>query len=101
MRFTSGIKLLAAAAFGAALVAPAAAQTIKIGFHAPLTGFAAADHPARAKVRDRNGYLHHVMVEPHEAASRMEEGDELLLVRREGQTFYGVALSERKLAPLN
>lgn len=65
------------------------------------TGYAAADHPARAKVRDRNGYLHHVMVEPHEAGSQMHEGDDVLLVRREGQTFFGVALSERKLAPLN
>jgi branched-chain amino acid transport system substrate-binding protein len=44
MRFVSGIKLLTAAALGAALVAPAAAQQpIKIGFHVPLTGFAAAD----------------------------------------------------------
>ncbi len=43
MRFTSGTRLLLAAALGAALAAPAAAQTIKIGFHVPLTGFAAAD----------------------------------------------------------
>ncbi len=63
------------------------------------TGHAAADHPARASVKDRHGHTHHVMVEPHEAGSRMEEGDELLLVRREGQVFYGVALSERKLSP--
>jgi branched-chain amino acid transport system substrate-binding protein len=32
-----------AAALAAALAAPAAAQNIRIGFHAPLTGFAAAD----------------------------------------------------------
>ncbi len=43
MRVITGIKLLIATALGAALVAPAAAQTIKIGFHAPLTGFAAGD----------------------------------------------------------
>jgi len=44
MRFISGIKLLIAAALGAVLVAPAAAQQpIKVGFHVPLTGFAAAD----------------------------------------------------------
>ena len=36
-------KLLTAAALAAALSAPAAAQNIRIGFHAPLTGFAAAD----------------------------------------------------------
>jgi len=36
-------KLLIAAALGAALALPAAAQNIKLGFHVPLTGFAAAD----------------------------------------------------------
>lgn len=64
------------------------------------TGHAAAGHPARAKVRDVHGHAHHVMVEPHEAGSIMHEGDEMLLVRREGQTFYGVPLAERKLAPI-
>jgi branched-chain amino acid transport system substrate-binding protein len=43
MRIKSGSRLLVAAALGAALVAPASAQTVKIGFEAPLTGFAAAD----------------------------------------------------------
>lgn len=43
MRIESGSRLLVAAALGVALVAPASAQTVKIGFHAPLTGFAAAD----------------------------------------------------------
>ena len=37
------VKLLTVAALAAALSAPAAAQNIRIGFHAPLTGFAAAD----------------------------------------------------------
>jgi len=41
MKFRSTLML--AAALGAALAAPAAAQTIRIGFHAPLTGFAASD----------------------------------------------------------
>lgn len=63
------------------------------------TGRAARGFPARAKVRDRHGHAHHVMVEPHEDASEMLEGDEVLLVRREGQTFYGTAVSERRLAP--
>lgn len=62
-------------------------------------GYAAAGHPARARVKDRFGHTHRVMVEPHEAGSRMEEGDEVLLVRREGGTFYAVALAERKLSP--
>ena len=65
-----------------------------------VTGRAAAGNPARARVHDHHGRPHYVMVEPHEAGSEMLEGDELLLVRRESETFYGVALQERRLAPL-
>ena len=65
-----------------------------------VTGRAAAGHPARAEVHDHHGQPHYVMVEPHEAGSEMLEGDELLLVRRESETFYGVALQERRLAPM-
>ena len=65
------------------------------------TGRAAKDSPARTRVYDRHGQAHYVMVEPHEDATEMLEGDEVLLVRREGQTFFGVPLSERKLAPLS
>jgi hypothetical protein len=65
-----------------------------------VTGRAAAGHAARARVQDHFGHAHYVMVEPHEAGSEMLEGDELLLVRRESETFYGVALQERRLAPL-
>jgi len=64
------------------------------------TGRAAAGHPARAQVHDHFGHAHNVMVEPHEAGSEMLEGDEVLLVRREDQTFYCVALQERRLSPL-
>ncbi|KRA84580.1 OB-fold-containig protein [Altererythrobacter sp. Root672] len=65
-----------------------------------VTGRASAGNPARARVADRFGRPHHVMVEPHEAGSEMLEGDELLLVRRENETFYGVALQERRLSPV-
>ena len=65
------------------------------------TGKAARSSPARAKVRDRFGQAHHVMVEPHEDASVIPAGDKVLLVRREGQTFFGVPLAERKLAPMS
>ena len=65
-----------------------------------LIGRAAAGHPARARVHDHFGHMHHVMVEPHEAGSEMLEGDEVLLVRRENETFYGVALQERRLSSL-
>jgi len=65
------------------------------------TGHARRGFPARAKVRDRHGQTHHVMVEPHEAGSEFHEGDEVLLVRREGQTFFSVPLAERRLAPID
>lgn len=64
-----------------------------------VTGRAAAGNPARAEVRDRHGHPHYVMVEPHEAGSQMLEGDEVLLVRREDEAFFGVPLQERRLAP--
>ena len=72
-----------------------------VGRRAVITiGRAAAGNPARARVLDRHGMAHHVMVEPHEQGSEMLEGDEMLLVRREGETFFGVALAERKLGPI-
>lgn len=64
------------------------------------TGRASAGNAARARVLDRHGLAHHVMVEPHEQGSEMLEGDEALLVRREGEIFFGVALAERRLGPI-
>jgi hypothetical protein len=45
---------------------------------------------ARAKVIDGHGQAHYVMVEPHDTATELRTGDTVLLVRREGQTFFGV-----------
>ncbi|HEY6964037.1 MAG TPA: OB-fold-containig protein [Erythrobacter sp.] len=53
-------------------------------------GTARAGSPARAKVIDIHGQAHFVMVEPHDAARELNAGDTVLLVRREGPTFYGV-----------
>jgi hypothetical protein len=53
-------------------------------------GTARAGSPARAKVIDRHGQAHFVMVEPHDAATQFTAGDTVLLLRREGQTFYGI-----------
>lgn len=52
-------------------------------------GTARAGSPARAKVIDVHGQAHFVMVEPHDAATELRTGDTVLLVRREGETFYG------------
>ncbi|MDP4605639.1 MAG: YqiJ family protein [Erythrobacter sp.] len=53
-------------------------------------GTARAGSPARAKVIDRHGQAHFVMVEPHDSDRELNAGDTVLLVRREGQTFFGV-----------
>jgi hypothetical protein len=53
-------------------------------------GTARAGSPARAKVIDRHGQAHHVMVEPHDASSELQAGDTVLLVRREGETFFAI-----------
>jgi hypothetical protein len=53
-------------------------------------GTARAGSPARAKVIDRHGQAHFVMVEPHDQTLAFNAGDTVLLVRREGETFYGV-----------
>lgn len=53
-------------------------------------GTARTGSPARAKVIDGHGQAHFVMVEPHDPTIELNAGDTVLLVRREGQTFYGV-----------
>lgn len=53
-------------------------------------GTARAGSPARAKVVDVHGQAHFVMVEPHDQTQEFNEGETVLLVRREGQTFFGV-----------
>ena len=53
-------------------------------------GTARAGSPARARVIDRHGQAHNVMVEPHDAATQLNAGDTVLLVRREGETFYAI-----------
>ena len=64
-----------------------------------VTGRAAAGCAARAKVIDHHGHPHHVMVEPHDAEAAFQEGEDILLVRREGEAFYAVGVEERRLAP--
>lgn len=71
-----------------------------VGRRATITdGIARQGFPARARVRDMHGQTHYVMVEPHETASEIHAGDEVLLVRRDNNTFFGTALAERRLSP--
>ena len=63
------------------------------------TGTARAGYAARAQVKDHFGQVHNVMVEPHDHTAELREGDEILLVRREGETFFAVEVQDRRLAP--
>lgn len=54
------------------------------------TGQARRGYPARAIVHDLHGQAHNVMVEPHLEDSTLQEGDEVLLVRREGELFFAL-----------
>lgn len=53
-------------------------------------GTARSGSPARARVIDRHGQAHNIMVEPHDASSELRAGDTVLLVRREGETFFAI-----------
>jgi membrane protein implicated in regulation of membrane protease activity len=53
-------------------------------------GTARAGSPAQARVRDSFGQPHYVMVEPHDAAHPIAEGETVLLIRRDGNIFTGL-----------
>ncbi len=63
------------------------------------TGTARSASPARAKVKDAFGHPHYVMVEPHDSDAELAEGETVLLVRREGELFFGVRYESPLLQP--
>lgn len=56
-----------------------------------VEGTARRGMPARAKVVDRHGQAHFVMVEPHDDAASISAGETVLIVRREGARFFALA----------
>ncbi|MBC7520174.1 MAG: YqiJ family protein [Sandarakinorhabdus sp.] len=56
-----------------------------------VIGTARRGHPARARVEDRFGHTHHVMVEPTDDAS-FTEAAMLLITARQGDTFHAVEI---------
>ena len=63
-----------------------------VGLHAEIVvGRAAQGSPAQAKVRDFHGQVHYVMAEPDLPGVSFAEGDEILLVRREGHVFRAIS----------
>nr|WP_314445806.1 OB-fold-containig protein [uncultured Sphingomonas sp.] len=94
------LPLLGITARGAARILPrdhttAVGRDSLIGKRATVTvGTARVGQPARAIVRDEHGQSHQVMVEPFSEATAAREGQSLLLVRREGELFIGLAEGE-------
>lgn len=62
-----------------------------------VTGRAAAGSPARARVEDRHGQAHYVMVEPNNSDEIFAEGEAILIVRREGQLFRAISRGDHRL----
>lgn len=65
-----------------------------------LTGRATTGSPARARVEDWHGQAHYLMVEPDNAGQVFEEGERVLLVRREGNVFRAIAVGDHHLPRL-
>lgn len=65
-----------------------------------LIGTARSGSPARARVHDRHGHPHLVMVEPHEQGAELAQSEIVLLVRREGELFFAAQLETPRLAPV-
>ena len=63
-------------------------------------GRATAGSPARARVEDRYGQAHYVMVEPNSPTESFEEGETVLLVRREADRFMAISRGDHKLPQL-
>lgn len=62
-----------------------------VGLHARIVvGTATRGSPAKARVRDFHGQTHYVMAEPDMPQVHFTEGDEVLLVRREGHVFRAI-----------
>lgn len=94
--FTAALPVTGLAARGLARIMPQDETTAVsldelVGLRATIVvGIARQGSPARASVRDRHGLTHYIMAEPTDGQS-VGEGGTLLLVRREGEIFVGLA----------
>lgn len=64
-------------------------------------GAAIQGSPARARVEDRHGQAHYVMVEPDNDGQIFREGESVLLVRQQAQLFRGIAYDNPLLPRLD
>lgn len=92
----AGVLVNTAAANGLARVMPGYESTVVstddlLGLRGTMLEAAARrGAPARAKVVDRHGQAHVVMLEPHHTDDVIAAGATALLVRREGKLFYAL-----------
>jgi hypothetical protein len=66
-----------------------------------LEGIAKRGHPARAKVVDQHKQAHFVMVEPQYDNEFIETGQTALLVRKDGNVFFGIPDIDTALSPVH
>lgn len=69
----------------------AVASSTFIGRPAVITlGTASSGNPAQARLKDKHGQSHYVMVAPDTDGESFNQGASVLLVRRDGATFYAI-----------
>lgn len=66
-----------------------------------VTGRASQGSPARARAEDQHGQVHYIMVEPENAGQVFQEGEQVLLVRREGECFRAISRGDFYLPRLD
>lgn len=76
----------------------AVSQDMLVGEPARIvTGQARHGFPARARVEDSHGQSHYVMVEPNAPDQVFEEGEAILLIRREATLFRAISRGDHRL----
>ena len=69
----------------------AVAETSFIGRTAVVTlGTASSGNPAEARLKDKFGQAHYVMVEPDEAGERFENGTQVVLISQQAAIFKAI-----------
>jgi hypothetical protein len=107
LAFAGSLPLLGMCGRGLARIMPGDETTAVsidtlLGKRATVTiGSARRGSPARAQVRDVHGQIHYVMVEPNDDLGSLAAGETVLLVRREGDIFIGLAEGDALLPRLD
>ena len=63
-----------------------------------VLGTARTASPAQARLRDKHGPTHYIMVEPDEADEQFEAGDTVLIVAQAGPTYHAIRADNAALA---